>query len=37
MESGLTKFELKEFLDKKYEQYNQKVFIESDPIQVPQT
>ncbi|KRO87797.1 MAG: hypothetical protein ABR90_03980 [Cryomorphaceae bacterium BACL29 MAG-121220-bin8] len=35
MESGLTKFELKEFLDKKYEQYNQKVFIESDPIQVP--
>ena len=35
MESGLTKFELKEFLDTKYEQYNQKVFIESDPIQIP--
>ena len=35
MESGLTKLDLKEFLDNKYEQYNQKVFIESDPIQIP--
>lgn len=35
MVNGLTKLELKEFLDNKFEQYNQKSFIESDPIQVP--
>ena len=35
MVNGLSDNELKEFLDSKYEQYNQKKFIESDPIQVP--
>jgi uncharacterized protein (TIGR02757 family) len=35
MVNGLSNNELKEFLDSKYEQYNQKKFIESDPIQVP--
>lgn len=30
-----TKVQLKEFLDKKVEEYNQPKFIESDPIQVP--
>lgn len=35
MGSGLTNIELKEFLDNKFEQYNQKIFIESDPIQIP--
>ena len=35
MANGLNNNELKEFLDSKYEQYNQKKFIESDPIQVP--
>ena len=31
----LTKVQLKEFLDKKVEEYNQPKFIESDPIQIP--
>ena len=35
MVNGLSNNELKDFLDSKYEQYNQKKFIESDPIQVP--
>ena len=35
MANGLSDNELKEFLDSKYVQYNQKKFIESDPIQVP--
>ena len=35
MVNGLSDNELKEFLDSKYLQYNQKKFIESDPIQVP--
>ena len=35
MANGLSNKELKEFLDSKYLQYNQKEFIESDPIQVP--
>ena len=35
MANGLNNNELKEFLDSKYIQYNQKKFIESDPIQVP--
>ena len=35
MVNGLSNNELKEFLDSKYLQYNQKKFIESDPIQVP--
>ena len=35
MVNGLSNNELKEFLDSKYVQYNQKKFIESDPIQVP--
>ncbi|MDB0022334.1 TIGR02757 family protein [Flavobacteriaceae bacterium] len=35
MVNGISNNELKEFLDSKYEQYNQKKFIESDPIQVP--
>ena len=35
MVNGLSDNELKEFLDSKYVQYNQKKFIESDPIQVP--
>ena len=35
MANGLNNNELKEFLDSKYVQYNQKKFIESDPIQVP--
>ena len=30
MVNGLSNNELKEFLDSKYEQYNQKKFIESD-------
>lgn len=29
------KNDLKDFLDEKYEQYNRKEFIESDPIQIP--
>lgn len=35
MESGLTNSELKDFLDEKSFQYNQKTFIDSDPIQIP--
>ena len=35
MVNGLTKSELKEFLDEKVYKYNQKKFIDSDPIQVP--
>tara|TARA_B100000767_G_scaffold275679_1_gene314250 strand:+ start:11926 stop:12699 length:774 start_codon:yes stop_codon:yes gene_type:complete len=35
MESGLTNSELKDFLDEKSFQYNQKIFIDSDPIQIP--
>ena len=35
MVNGLSNNELKEFLDSKYLQYNQKKFIESDHIQVP--
>ncbi|MDB4239789.1 TIGR02757 family protein [Flavobacteriaceae bacterium] len=35
MANGLNNNELKEFLDSKYIKYNQKKFIESDPIQVP--
>lgn len=31
----MTRAELKEFLDEKVLQYNQKSFIESDPIQIP--
>ena len=37
MANGLSNNELKEFLDSKYVQYNQRKFIESDPIQVPHT
>ena len=37
MGNGLSNNELKEFLDSKYVQYNQRKFIESDPIQVPHT
>ena len=35
MQNALNKIELKEFLDRKVEQYNNPKFIESDPIQVP--
>ena len=35
MVNGLSNFELKDFLDEKSFQYNQKTFIESDPIQIP--
>ena len=35
MVNGLTNCEIKDFLDEKSFQYNQKSFIESDPIQVP--
>ena len=35
MGNGLTSSELKDFLNEKSFQYNQKSFIESDPIQVP--
>ena len=35
MVDGLIKTELKEFLDEKVYKYNQKNFIDSDPIQVP--
>ena len=35
MVNGLSNSELKVFLNEKYLEYNQKVFIESDPIQVP--
>ena len=35
MVNGLIKSELKEFLDEKVYKYNQKKFIDSDPIQVP--
>ena len=35
MVNGLTSSELKDFLNEKSFQYNQKSFIESDPIQVP--
>ena len=31
----MTKLELKEFLDQKYNQYNTTEFIETDPIQIP--
>ena len=31
----MNKIELKEFLDEKVELYNNKTFIESDPIQIP--
>ncbi len=31
----MTKLELYEFLEEKFAQYNQPVFIESDPIQIP--
>lgn len=35
MKQKINKIELKEFLDSKVEQYNNRKFIESDPIQVP--
>ena len=35
MVNGLTNCEIKDFLDEKSFQYNQKSFIDSDPIQVP--
>jgi|TARA_B100000767_G_scaffold233873_1_gene226408 uncharacterized protein (TIGR02757 family) len=35
MVNGLSNSELKDFLDEKSFQYNQKTFIESDPIQIP--
>ena len=35
MVSGLTSSELRDFLDEKSFQYNQKKFINSDPIQIP--
>ncbi len=35
MVNGLSNMELKDFLDEKSFQYNQKFFIESDPIQIP--
>ncbi len=35
MTKRLSKKELKEFLDEKFEQYNHPDFIESDPIQIP--
>ena len=35
MVNGLTNYEIKDFLDEKSFQYNQKSFIDSDPIQVP--
>ena len=37
MANGLSNNELKEFLDSKHVQYNQRKFIESDPIQHPHT
>jgi len=37
MVNGLSYSELKDFLDEKCLEYNQKKFIESDPIQVPHT
>ncbi len=33
--SGMNQLELKEFLDEKASQYNNPVFIESDPVQIP--
>ena len=35
MVNGLSRYELKDFLDEKVYKYNQKSFIFSDPIQVP--
>lgn len=35
MVNGLSNSELKDFLDEKSFQYNQKIFIDSDPIQIP--
>lgn len=37
MVNGLSYSELKNFLDEKYFEYNQRKFIESDPIQIPHT
>ena len=37
MVNGLSYSELKVFLDEKHLEYNQKKFIESDPIQIPHT
>ena len=37
MVNGLSYSELKDFLDEKYFEYNQRKFIESDPIQIPHT
>ena len=35
MVNGLNKVDLKEFLDEKYQEYNNVNFIEQDPIQIP--
>lgn len=35
MKMNLNQIELKEFLDEKVTQYNNSIFIESDPIQIP--
>ena len=35
MVSGLNKVDLKEFLDEKYQEYNNVNFIDQDPIQIP--
>ena len=35
MVNGLNKVDLKEFLDEKYQEYNNINFIEQDPIQIP--
>ena len=35
MANGLSDSELKDFLDEKSFQYNQKRFIETDPIKIP--
>ena len=35
MVNGLNKVDLKEFLDEKYQEYNNVDFIEQDPIQIP--
>ena len=35
MVNGLNKVDLKEFLDEKYQEYNNVNFIDQDPIQIP--
>ena len=35
MVNGLNKVDLKEFLDEKYQEYNNVNFVEQDPIQIP--